>query len=245
MKITVTALYSCGECVAPSDWNTSATPRPYRLYYVIGGEAHYTVGGVKKKLGQGCCYLFPSSMPFNVVQSEEHHLNHLYFDFMMNPTIVSTEPLCCRPEDHPLFPIMITLMRNCVQGYRYEKRRELYDTVVSALATFLSLFLEIAMPKRCMDNEIVGALEYIEQHYAEDISVKSIAGLLFLDEDYFIKKFKRYMGVTPYAYIRNLRMAVVRELCYNGEKLTDATALAGFKYPSSYCRAKRRSGGSK
>ena len=80
-------------------------------------------------------------------------------------------------------------------------------------------------------------MDYIERNYAEDISVKKIADMVFLDEDYFIRKFKKALGITPYAYIRNLRLAVAKELRYSGVSQKDAAASVGFKYASSYCRA--------
>ena len=237
MKISVTALYSCGSCVAPPDWDTKGSPRPYRLYYVIDGEAYYTERGERRRLLPKHFYLFPSSMPFNVQQDSENRLNHLYYDFMMTPSVVSAAPLCCSVDDHPLIQKLLTLMQESVNSYRYEKCSELEGVVISLLEGFLSLFLEIAPPKKTLDKDVVFALEYIEKNYAEEISVKGIAELVYLDEDYFIRKFKRSLGITPYAYIRNLRLAVARELRHGGESLTGAAASVGFKYPSSYCRA--------
>ena len=243
MKISSLVLYATGECIAPKDWNTSARPRPYRLYYVIDGEASYTVGGEKTRLLPGHFYLFPSSMPFNASQNIDNRLNHLYYDFMMTPSVVSAEPLCCSLDAHPLFRPLLDIMRRSVKEYRYEGKAELYGTVVSMLSAFLSLFLEIAKPKKNMDADIATALEYIEENYAADISVGDLASVTFLDEDYFIKKFKKNLGITPYQYIKNLRMAVVKELRHVGETLSHAAASAGFKYVSSYCRAKRKKDG--
>ena len=237
MKINVTAIYNCGESVAPPDWYTKGLPRPYRLYYVIDGLAHYSLGGEKTELLPGCFYLFPSSLPFTVEQDSDRRLNHLYYDFMMTPATVSAAPICCSLDSHPLLPSLLDLMRKSVKGYRYEGHTELFDTVKSALEAFLSLFFEIAKPRKDVSEDIVKALEYIEQNYSKEIKVKDIAELLYLDEDYFIKKFKTALGITPYAYIKNLRMAVTKELYKNGETLKSASTAAGFKYPSSYCRA--------
>ena len=237
MKVTVTAIYGCGECIAPPDWYTSGIPRPYRLYYILGGEAHYSLRGEKHRLLPDHFYLFPSSAPFNVEQNPNDRLNHLYYDFMMSPAVVSAAPMCCSPEDHTLLPHLLSLMRGSVQEYRYKGHRELFDTVKSSLEAFLSLFLEIASPERTMSADIVRALEYIEGNYAEDISVKKLSELLYLDEDYFIKKFKANVGITPYAYIKNLRMSVTKELRHSGVSLKDASSAAGFRYSSSYCRA--------
>ena len=239
MKITVTALYGCGKSIAPPDWNTSAIPRPYRLYYVVDGEAYYTIGGKASRLIPGRFYLFPSSMSLKLSQDEKNRLNHMYYDFMMTPAIVSTEPLSCSVEDHPLFPILMDFMDKSICSYRYAKEERLYDTVICGLEAFLSLFLEIVKPKKEISTDIARALEYIEENYAEEITVKDIAEKLYLDEGYFIKKFKKTMGTTPYAYIKNLRLALAKELRYGGYLLKDAAASVGFKYSSSYCRATR------
>ena len=237
MKITVTALYNCGMCTAPEDWNPKSIPRPYRLYYVISGKAYYSIKGEKTELLPGHFYLFPSSMPFNVTQDSENRLNHLYYDFMLSPAIVSAEPLSASLEDHPLFEPMLELMKKTVCAYRYESEARLHDSVVSILEAFLAIFSDIALPKKNVDADIVRALEYIEQSYSEDITVKSIAELVYLDEDYFIRKFKKNLGITPYAYIKNLRLAVARELRFGGQTMKSAASAVGFKCASSYCRA--------
>ena len=237
MKVEVTALYSCGMCIAPADWNPTGIPRPYRLYYILGGDAYYCYSGERTRLLEGHFYLFPSSLPFNVKQDKENRLDHLYFDFMMTPATVSAKPLCCSLDAHPMMPEMLSLLKSGVKRYRYEKENELFPTVVSLLEAFLSLFLECVPNEESIGSDILSAVEYIERNYAEDISVKKIADMVFLDEDYFIRKFKKALGITPYAYIRNLRLAVAKELRYSGVSQKDAAASVGFKYASSYCRA--------
>ena len=240
MKTTVTALYGCGQTVAPHDWYTKGLPRPYRLYYIIDGEAHYFIGGERHELRRGHFYLFPSSMPFNVTQNSENRLHHLYYDFMMTPAIVSTSPISLSPDRHPLLPTLLVLMQDGVNAYRYDGQKELADTVIATLEALLSLMLELSPPEKNIDKDILTALEYIETNYMQDITVKGTAELVYLDEDYFIRKFKREIGITPYAYIKNLRMAVARELQYSGESLKNASASVGFKYASSYCRAVKK-----
>ena len=64
MKVNVTALTAAGRCVAPLDWHTDTTPRPYRLYYVLGGEAYFRSATHEFMLEAGKLYLFPSTLPF-------------------------------------------------------------------------------------------------------------------------------------------------------------------------------------
>ena len=239
MKINVTALTAAGRCVAPLDWHTDTTPRPYRLYYVLGGEAYFRTATREFMLETGKLYLFPSTLPFIIKQNADSRLEHLYYNFIMDTSIVALEPLEFSPEDHPLFPPLLELMEASVTEYRRgdSQNEELKGTVISLLESFLSLALSIKPHENSLDREILDAIEYIELHYSEDISVEMLAERAYLSTDHFIRRFKHAVGITPYSYVRNLRMSVVNELMQSGASLTKASGAVGFKHPSSCCRA--------
>ena len=239
MKINVTALTAAGRCVAPLDWHTDTTPRPYRLYYVLGGEAYFRSATHEFMLEAGKLYLFPSTLPFIIKQNADSRLEHLYYNFLMDTSVVSLEPLEFSPEDHPLFPPLLKLMEASVADYRTDGivNEAMEGTVVSLLESFLSLALSVKPHKNSLDREILDAIEYIELHYAEDISVEMLAERSYLSTDHFIRRFKHAVGITPYSYVRNLRMSVVNELLQSGSSLTEASGAVGFKHPSSCCRA--------
>ena len=239
MKINVTALTAAGRCVAPLDWHTDTTPRPYRLYYVLGGEAYFRTATREFMLETGKLYLFPSTLPFIIKQNADSRLEHLYYNFIMDTSIVALEPLEFSPEDHPLFPPLLELMEASVTEYRRgdSQNEELKGTVISLLESFLSLALSIKPHENSLDREILDAIEYIELHYSEDISVEMLAERAYLSTDHFIRRFKHAVGITPYSYVRNLRMSVVNELMQSGASLTKASGAVGFKHPSSCCHA--------
>ena len=89
--------------------------------------------------------------------------------------------------------------------------------------------LEKAGYTKIFENEINGNL------HAEFLAPE---GTLYV---YFIRKFKKNIGVTPYAYILNLRLGVAGELRAGGMSLSEAAARVGFHHPSSYCHALEKS----
>lgn len=60
--------------------------------------------------------------------------------------------------------------------------------------------------------EISKALEYIQQHYAEELSLKQIADLAGLSENYFSSLFKQEMGENLITYITRVRIQHAKQM---------------------------------
>lgn len=55
-------------------------------------------------------------------------------------------------------------------------------------------------------------LEYIDAHYAEELSISALASLCYFSEYHFMRFFKRFMGTSCLNYIKNLRLEKAAEL---------------------------------
>lgn len=60
--------------------------------------------------------------------------------------------------------------------------------------------------------EISKALQYVHLHYAEELSLKQIADLVGLSENYFSSLFKQEMGENLIAYINRVRIQYAKEM---------------------------------
>lgn len=56
------------------------------------------------------------------------------------------------------------------------------------------------------------ALEYIQAHISEQISIDDISSYVNLSRYHFIRVFKHSIGITPYAYIINCRITLAKRL---------------------------------
>lgn len=83
--------------------------------------------------------------------------------------------------------------------------------------------------------------DYIEANLTEDISLKDIASVCGLNEYYFLRAFRRTIGLTPHQYVINKRIERARELLK--DKNLSITAIAyslGFSTPSHFADTFRR-----
>lgn len=241
MKISV-KLFGCGSCVAPNAWCTTVNPTPYRLYYVRNGDAYFRLSNGEFKLKHGHFYLFPSSLPFLIRQDSLNRLDHLFYDFIMTPTVISSEPICVSLDDHPLFSHFLTIMTETVEDWLEQESSDSFDTVCHTLEAFLSILFTVKPVRIPSDDAVIRTIEYMESHISERVNIKEIADSLYLSEDYLIRKFKKVTGLTPYAYLSRLRLSVAQSLIDNGVSLKDAAEQTGFQYSSSLIHSLKKHG---
>lgn len=87
--------------------------------------------------------------------------------------------------------------------------------------------------------EAVGkAVQYIEEHITEDLSVEKIAKQVNISPFYFQKGFAMLCGFTMAEYIRNRRLALAaNDLSASDEKIIDIALKYGYDSPDSFTKA--------
>ena len=92
-------------------------------------------------------------------------------------------------------------------------RYALFSDLVSGLLLILSNSSCSAESQRDIDSDAVrAACSYIEENLKSDISIDQLASLVHLSKFYFIRLFKRLMGVSPYQYVQITRINRAKEL---------------------------------
>ncbi|MFD2117221.1 helix-turn-helix domain-containing protein [Paenibacillus yanchengensis] len=88
-----------------------------------------------------------------------------------------------------------------------------------------------------IDKTIADSVDYIHQHYMEQLTVQQLAQVVHLSTYAFIRAFKRKMGLTPYEYISQFRITKAR---YYLEKTTlsigEITELIGYQHMNTFIR---------
>ena len=85
---------------------------------------------------------------------------------------------------------------------------------------------------------ISDAVEYIEDHITEDITINDIAKHVCISPFYFQKGFSLLCGLTVMEYIRSRRLALAgNELSSAGAKVIDVALKYGYDSPDSFTRA--------
>ena len=75
---------------------------------------------------------------------------------------------------------------------------------------------------------IRAAREYMETHYADDISIARLAALVSLSPHHFARAFGREVGLPPHTYLEIIRIRKAREFLDRGDTVVSAALSAGF-----------------
>jgi transcriptional regulator GlxA family with amidase domain len=79
--------------------------------------------------------------------------------------------------------------------------------------------------KMHVDNSVAEAQEYIEQHYAEPLTVQALANRFTFSRRNFIRRFKEATSNTPIAYIQRVRIEAAKRLLEGSTKSIGAIML--------------------
>lgn len=88
---------------------------------------------------------------------------------------------------------------------------------------------------------LADALDYIESHYAEEISLASLAAIIGCSSSYFSRLFARVVGVPPLEYVNRVRIRRACELLRStDEPVTSIAVEVGYNNLSFFNRYFRR-----
>ncbi|MBD0332991.1 MAG: helix-turn-helix transcriptional regulator [Chitinophagaceae bacterium] len=82
------------------------------------------------------------------------------------------------------------------------------------------------------------AKDFLHSNYAEQINLQQIAMAACMSCSHLIRKFNEVFGVTPYQYLRSLRLQMAVRLLLNTNNTIEQVAVeVGFESCSSFIRA--------
>lgn len=99
------------------------------------------------------------------------------------------------------------------------------------LQVVLSHFSDIHLiPPTITDEKspIQRAKTYMQSHYADDISLDDVAQVAHLSKSYFIRAFRKHEGISPYAYLVQVRLNRAKALLKSGLPVVDVAQRTGF-----------------
>ncbi|WP_410514326.1 AraC family transcriptional regulator [Paenibacillus sp. BR2-3] len=81
------------------------------------------------------------------------------------------------------------------------------------------------------------SIEYIHQHYMEELTIESLASLEHYHPNYYAAWFKKTTGVTPSSYILDLRMKAAKLLLRNTSRsISYISQEVGYEYAASFTK---------
>jgi len=218
------------------DWDLDLCSSFWRLYVNKRSGANLCYRGVQRPLLAGEIWLIPAWVRFQTKRSREVRQDYLHFDVRGLPPVFFRR-IFDRPTLLQADPVLIALGRRWREGL--EGKADFAHLcwaaalAQAAFASALSGWVEASpgrqLPGQEESERIFPAMERIESGMSQPPTNRELARLCGASEDYFIRQFRRFCGVTPSRYGRERRLAVAAEwLTTTDRSLEDIAEAAGF-----------------
>ena len=202
------------------------------LHFVTYGTRHYKVGDRRFEVKKGDILFIPRGTAYSCYTQNGCGGIGVCFDMAAELTI---------PAD--------VYVRDSRQiGEQIEKMAAVYCTAPSKILTVkamlfsaLSLFAgSFDSPANSEYYVIKAAIDFISEHFAENLPVSVYADKCKMSESCFRKKFKKSMGISPIEYRNSLRFIEARRLYSRGSTMQEIAEKVGFYDAGFFSKAYKK-----
>lgn len=117
-------------------------------------------------------------------------------------------------------------------------KEPLLSKIINDILTIFLLYSPLPTGSESSYGIAEEIISYINEHFAENLSVEQLASMANLSQYHFIRTFRRETGFTPHEYIVNIRMNNAKYLLKNSSlSVKDICFRTGFSCESIFCSA--------
>ena len=236
-----------------NDWTSTPHYHPYtEIIFVTGGHGWFVLDGKEYEIKRGTLAI---ANP-NIMHTERSDTNkpleyiivgvdNVAFNFIRNDDLA---------EDNPAEnEIIFSFSQNYEKTYYYlsEIIRELsekapnYKAMTNHIVNILLLFIMRHAKLRAsmfqhgifMNKECAFVKQYIDEHYADDITLDYLSGKTFVNKYHLVHMFTKQFGMPPIAYLMEKRIREAKYLLKNTRmSITDISRATGFSSSSFFAK---------
>jgi AraC-like DNA-binding protein len=202
------------------------------LSWVQEGSVHYDIGGAEHVVRAGEAMLVPPGVEHATRFEGATRAGSLWLGAEAFFALADAAGVGARLEPGAVTDARgVTALAQLLQTEAFEGGAGAL-MAADALSEALALKLLRVAPRgaRCGRSPgIRRALEQIEQRYAESLDVDTLARTASMSRYHFSRRFQEELGVSPYAYLQQWRLARAAELLKGGRSaVTEAAYSCGF-----------------
>ncbi len=221
-----------------------------RILCFLEGAAQWKIGEAIEEFRQGDIVILSNLTKRNIHQLLTDEITYEVYDFY--PSALSSDRLrsafyqgvhkVIDTEAAPLDKFVFLL--NCLKQEILSKQDEFQVFSIHRLLDLLALELrrgiaetdEVSLSPALF--QIAQSVQYIAEHFSEDLSVAKLAQKCNYSHGYYTRLFKQFIGMSPVQYLVNIRLQNVIHLI-NTQEITvlDAAYQSGFRSSSGFYKA--------
>lgn len=213
---------------APAEGICHVKTLPF-LSVVQATEGNYDIqlgDGKTYNTGEGGFFIAPS----NVLQTITHHVNK--HSGLMSCRWVF---LSIKIDDAYYFdqlydsPVILPASHTDTMNHIFNQlfsATDIFDEHIAYYQIAKTVFSVSSEKETQFPSCIMDVLDFINSHYHTKISITQLAQQINMSESYFYTLFKKAVGISPIAYINNLRLSIASDLLINTHQSITAIASA-------------------
>ncbi len=233
----------------------------HELYFLISGDVTYTIESRQYHVMPGDLLLIsPQELHQICIRPEMSDYERFVLwvdpqllrrfstplsDLTKNLTPGGSKPgnlLRFKPED-------CTHVRHLFEQLWQESEQESYGSDLLRQSLLVQLLVTInrlaANPSGSFEAEthsnkaVSKVVDHINLHYAEPLSLDSLAELVYVSKYHLSHEFNRQVGTSVYRYIQKKRLQIARQLLGQGKRPNEVYSICGFTDYAGFYRAFR------
>ena len=217
--------------------------RDYQLLYVSSGKAYFSLDGGEYEVSAGSMVLYrPGESQRYIYYAKDNpevcwiHFSGSEASRMLDKIGFSQAHMlsCSAPTNYrEIFSHIILelqLKRPCFEELLCLLLQELFCSILRSQ-------LESSTDKFRYQEEMESCVRFFNESFSQNICIEEYAKNQHMSVCWFIRCFKRYMGVTPMQYLTSIRIGKAKELLKNTNySIQEISSLVGYENPLYFSR---------
>ncbi len=214
----------------------------HEIFLLIGNTAKFTSDHLMEQITPYSLVLIPKEQfhQFDPIGEEKEYHRYVFkFDAVSSlETLIQQVMTQVKIIRNPN-PETIELFQKLAATHTDYMSRENKEILLNAVFSQILLELKyqytgIGMVSNRADHVVSEIIAYIDHHYLEKITIRSISQNLNFSESFICHKFKERMNISLYNYILKRKLTHAYTLIQSGVPATDAAESCGFREYSGF-----------
>lgn len=230
------------EVVAHADHNREYLFPTLRIAHISKGAFDWEIGGNTYSLKEGDTVLLNNLLP-RTIKNQTLPVSHIdVFEFL--PIELQKRPLLAQAfyskTPNIIFyqseKLVSDLLFTISKTYKSRKNQSCCEHIMQAVLDLIEETFCLQQPHSSYSDLTFQSMNYIWGHFADDITVSSVASHLHISKNHLEKIFKQTYGISVGMYIRSIRIYHVTKLleCSHKRSVLDIALSCGFKSSSGF-----------
>ncbi|MBE7063316.1 MAG: helix-turn-helix domain-containing protein [Clostridia bacterium] len=209
--------------VCSPHWKIDGYILPFnKLYFITDGSCVLEMDGKTYRLRRGDMALIPRGKKHSMRYTEKKHLEKFFLHFTLElpgginffdtPDFADSAPVVsCAGDFDSVFSVFSNLFSNHSVRNRLALLTHLHAATLSAVSLYIDKKMAVMHDGNVSFSEVIALM----QSTPGGLQLKTLADMMFLSPEHFVRKFKAFYGISPMKYYDRLRIdhatAAIRE----------------------------------